>query len=117
MKRIFRINSGSCGGCDVELELVVAAPNSGLAWATSLADADMVVLTGPITLSCREALFALLNEAGALPIVALGRCALDGHPFGRGGVQEFSTIGAKELVDGCPPEAAAISAVGTRNAE
>ena len=43
-----------------------------------------------------------------MPLLAIGRCAIDGHPFGRGGIGELPEIGAPKL-DGCPPAPGAIA--------
>jgi len=42
-----------------------------------------------------------------LPLLAVGRCAIDGHPFGRGGMAELPQIEAR-LLEGCPPTPGAI---------
>src|SRR5262245_9067956 len=107
MIRVFRINTGSCGGCDVEIEAAVAG-RPELAWADSPERADALLLTGPLTASSRPAFLALWNELGRrIPLLAVGRCAIDGHPFGRGGVAELPQVGAR-LVEGCPPAPHAI---------
>ena len=107
MIKVYRINTGSCGGCDVEIEAVVAGGRD-LAWADSPATADALLLTGPLTASSRPAFVALWNELGGrVPLLAVGRCAIDGHPFGRGGIAELPQIEAR-LLEGCPPAPSAI---------
>jgi Ni,Fe-hydrogenase III small subunit len=108
MIKLYRINTGSCGGCDVEIAAAVTA-NADLAWADSPAVADVLVLTGPLTAACQPAFLGLWRElAGRVPLLAIGRCAIDGHPFGRGGVAEHPTVQALKL-DGCPPTPGAIA--------
>lgn len=108
MIKIYRVNTGSCGGCDVELEAAVASSRD-LAWAETPGSADVVALCGPLTASSRPAFLALWKElAGRVPLLALGRCAIDGHPFGRGGVAEVTELRARTL-DGCPALPGAIA--------
>jgi Ni,Fe-hydrogenase III small subunit len=110
MIRIFRINTGSCGGCDL---LIGALPREedDIALAASPFEADVLILTGPLLGALRPAARALLSELGGhVPIVAVGGCALDGAPFGRGGIAENPEIVAAVEVRGCPPAPAAIAA-------
>jgi Ni,Fe-hydrogenase III small subunit len=108
MIKIFRINTGSCGGCDVEIAAAVAS-SADLAWADSPIAADALLLTGPVTSASQPAFLALWRElADRIPLLAVGRCAIDGHPFGRGGVAELPEVRALKL-DGCPPTPGAIA--------
>src|SRR5262245_10132876 len=108
MIKVFRINTGSCGGCDLEIGSAMAA-DTGLAWADSPADADLLLLTGPLTVGSRAAFMALWRDLGQrVPLLAIGRCAIDGRPFGRGGLTESLEIEARLTLDGCPPEPKAI---------
>jgi Ni,Fe-hydrogenase III small subunit len=107
MIKVYRINTGSCGGCDVEIEAAVAG-SADLAWAESPSSADVLVLTGPLTTASRPAFLDIWNElSGRVPLLAVGRCAIDGHPFGRGGIAELPELAAS-LLDGCPPTPGAI---------
>ncbi len=107
MIKVYRINTGSCGGCDVEIEALVASGRA-LAWADSPHSADALLLTGPLTAGSRPAFLALWDALGGrVPLLAVGRCAIDGHPFGRGGIAELPQIEA-QLLDGCPPAPSAI---------
>jgi Ni,Fe-hydrogenase III small subunit len=104
MIKVFRINTGSCGGCDLEIGSAMAA-HADLAWADSPADADVLLLTGPLTVGSRAAFMALWHELGQrIPLLAIGRCAIDGRPFGRGGLADSPEIEARLTLDGCPPE-------------
>src|SRR5215212_5850773 len=108
MIKVYRMNTGSCGGCDVEIEAALAN-SSDLAWAETPGNADVLLLTGPLTSSSRPFFLALWNElAGSVPLLAIGRCAIDGHPFGRGGIAELPEVIAQTL-EGCPPAPHAIS--------
>lgn len=107
MIKVYRINTGSCGGCDAEIAAAVAS-DAGLAWAEGPDRADLLLLTGPLTGASRPAFLALWQElAGRVPLLAIGRCAIDGHPFGRGGLAELPELSARKL-DGCPPSPGAI---------
>lgn len=109
MLKLFRVNTGSCGGCDVEIVAAVERA-ADLAWADEPFDADALLLTGPVTAGARSAFLALLNELqGRVPLLAIGRCAIDGHPFGRGGLVELPEVVAVAKLDGCPPEPKAIA--------
>ncbi len=58
MIKVYRINTGSCGGSDVEIEAAIAAGRE-LAWADSPRNADVLLLTGPLTAGSRPAFLAL----------------------------------------------------------
>jgi Ni,Fe-hydrogenase III small subunit len=108
MIKVYRVNTGSCGGSDVEIEAAVAG-SADLAWADGPASADVLLLTGPLTNASRSAFLAIWRELeGRTPLLAIGRCAIDGHPFGRGGVVELPEVSARKL-DGCPPTPKAIA--------
>jgi Ni,Fe-hydrogenase III small subunit len=108
MIRIYRVNTGSCGGCDIEVMAAVAA-TADLAWAATPAEADLVVLTGPLTPAVRPFVQVLLAELqGRVPVCAIGGCAIDGRPFGRGGLAEQPEIAATARLEGCPPALQAI---------
>lgn len=104
MIRYLRFNTGSCGGCDHCLSL---AP--GLQPTSDPSAATLIVLTGPQTQASREALSQALEASSNLPVVALGRCAIDGSPFGKGGLAVASETRVDLRLDGCPvpPEAIA----------
>ena len=108
MIKVYRVNTGSCGGCDVEIEAAVAH-SADIAWAEAPSRADVLLLTGPLTSASRPAFLELWKALGGrVPLLAVGRCAIDGHPFGRGGVAELPSIAARTL-DGCPPTPGAIA--------
>ncbi len=106
MIRLYRINTGSCGGCDREIAAAVMSDTNAtntLTWVESPQDADLLLLTGPITPGSKAALLRLLRDVGDMPLLAIGRCAIDGHPFGKGGVQETADVTARAQLEGCPP--------------
>lgn len=104
MIRLYRINTGSCGGCDVAINEAIVQANH-IVWADAPQSADALLLTGPITHSSKAALLNLLREVEHIPLFAIGRCAIDGHPFGKGGVQQLEeiTVQLQHRLDGCPP--------------
>ncbi len=63
MIKVYRINTGSCGACDLEIAAAVAT-SSDLAWADSPANADAVLLTGPLTVGSRAAFMAQWRALG-----------------------------------------------------
>ncbi|MBF6592474.1 MAG: NADH-quinone oxidoreductase subunit B [Ktedonobacterales bacterium] len=111
------------GGCGASLQSIYAllAPDyaaelrtQGVSFARSPRHADVVLITGPLTVVAREPvqrLLATVPQPRAL--VAVGNCAIDGCVFGAS-----SSIhnNAAELLDvhvevaGCPPSPSAILA-------
>lgn len=80
-----------------------------IAWAATPHEADVLLITGPLTHSAKAALVALMQESeDRAPILAVGRCAIDGHPFGRGGLAGAPGLTVRLTLDGCPPEYARI---------
>ncbi|MGQ9548566.1 MAG: NADH:ubiquinone oxidoreductase [Roseiflexus sp.] len=105
---VYRFNTGSCGGCDLEVTAAIAATDD-IDWAATPYEADVLLLTGPLTASTKTAFMALLRELeNRAPIIAVGRCAIDGRPFGRGGIAAVPTLTAHLSLDGCPPTPAQI---------
>ncbi len=108
MIKVFRVNTGSCGGCDLEIEAMLAA-ETDVALADSVHNADVVLLTGPLTMGSRPFFQALLAEIGSRPLVAVGGCAIDGSPFGRGGIALLPDLQVADRISGCPPDAETIA--------
>lgn len=104
MIRVYRINTGSCGACDIEITTAVTTA-SDVEWAHSPQDADVLLLTGPITHASKAALLGVLHEVPDIPVMAIGQCSVDGYPFGKGGVQELDDVVVQlgMRLDGCPP--------------
>ncbi|HEX6293337.1 MAG TPA: hypothetical protein VFZ66_29420 [Herpetosiphonaceae bacterium] len=102
--RVFHLCAADCGACAAEVWAAVEG-SSDLAWAATPQAADVVALTGSIPPATRNALLAIYTSQikGRLPLVAVGRCAIDGHPFGKGGIAALPDIEARRKVDGCPP--------------
>lgn len=103
MIKLFRINTGSCGACDAEL-IATVARTADLAWAADPYDADVLIVTGVFTAKAKPAFQALLSELnGQVPVLAVGRCTIDGYPYGRGGLADNPDVVVAAKVSGCPP--------------
>jgi Ni,Fe-hydrogenase III small subunit len=109
MIKIYHINTGSCGGCDIEIGSVIAI-DPDLDLAATPQEADVLILTGPITAGSQRALSRLLPDARGVPLLVIGRCAIDGHPFGKGGMQELPDVAVRLQLEGCPPTPEEIAA-------
>lgn len=102
--RVFHLCAGDCGACAAEVWAAVEG-SSELDWAPTPQSADVIALTGSIPPASRNSLLAIYTSLvkDRLPLVAVGRCAIDGHPFGKGGIAALPEIAARRKVDGCPP--------------
>lgn len=109
-------NSGGCNGCDIEL-LATTTPRYdlerfGIKLQGSPRHADILLVTGPVTLQSVEPLQRIYNQ---MPdpkyVVAIGSCALSGGVF----QSCYNVIGALNhllpvdaYIPGCPPRPEAI---------
>ena len=105
------VDAGSCNGCELEIHALNNVYNDlerfGLRFTASPRHADVLLVTGPVTVNMRE---ALERTWAATPdpkwVVAVGDCGLDGGVF-QGGTGVVGGIGAVIPVDlhipGCPP--------------
>ncbi len=108
---IRHVGAGGCNGCELELlatrNLVLALQRFGLGFVDNPRQADILLVTGPLTRNMVEALArtrALLPEPSF--IMAVGDCAVDGGVFKgsyavEGGVQQ--ALAPDLAVPGCPP--------------
>ena len=105
------LDGGSCGGCALELRMldgvVYDLARFGLRFVDSPRQADVLLVTGPITHALRVALQQAW-EAAPEPrlVVAIGDCAIDGGVFKgsyavAGGVA--TTLPIDLVIRGCPP--------------
>ncbi len=111
MIAIYHLNAGSSGAEARALaEAIETTPE--LTWADSPAQADVFVVSGAIPLAMRPAFLAVWRDfiAERASLLALGRAAIDGYPFGRGGIGELTEIQVAAKIDGDPPLIAAIQA-------
>jgi len=108
---ILHVDSGSCGGCEIELRALNNAIHDlerfGIRFVDSPRHADVLLVTGPLT---RNLASAVEQAWTATPepkfVVAVGDCAVDGGVFKgsyavTGGVG--TTLPVDLLISGCPP--------------
>ena len=102
--RVFHLDTGGCGACAAELWATVESSRE-LQWAPGPGQADVVALTGSILPPTRDAVLTLYYEffAERVPIVAIGRCAVDGSPYGRGGIVALEEMRVQRTLEACPP--------------
>ena len=115
---IRHINTGSCNGCELELRALsniqYDLERFGLRFVDSPRQADVLLVTGPLTRNLRA---ALEQAWDATPepkwVVAVGDCAVDGGVF-KGSYAVLGGTGLSVPVDltigGCPPPPARILA-------
>ena len=113
---LFHINAGSCNGCDIELVAVLTprydAERLGFKLAGSPRQADIVVVTGPIT---KQSLPRVLRAISQVPeprcIVTMGSCPQSGNVF-RGSYSIAGPLSKYVHVDvdvaGCAPKPEAV---------
>jgi Ni,Fe-hydrogenase III small subunit len=113
---IRHVDAGSCNGCELEIQ---ALNNSyynlegiGIKFVASPRHADLLLVTGPVSVNMEE---ALRRTYDAVPdpklVVAIGACGACGGIFdrsyaSRGGIA--SVIPVNHTIPGCPPTPAAI---------
>ena len=113
---IRHVDAGSCNGCELEIHALNNAfydlERLGLRFVASPRHADVLMVTGPVTLNMRE---ALLRTYEATPdpkwVIALGACAVDGGIFSGsyavgGAVDDVVPVDLH--IRGCPPSPAQI---------
>ena len=87
---LFRINAGSCNGCDVELATTACIPRYdverfGCRYCGSPRHADIVLITGPLTTRVRDRVLTVWNEIPEPKVtVAVGICPISGGVFREG---------------------------------
>jgi Ni,Fe-hydrogenase III small subunit len=113
---IRHVDAGSCNACELEIHALNNAfydiERFGFRFVASPRHADVLLVTGPVTLNMRE---ALVRTHAATPapkwVVASGACAADGGAFA-GSYAVANGVAAVLPVDlvipGCPPSPAAL---------
>jgi Ni,Fe-hydrogenase III small subunit len=115
---IRQVDAGSCNGCELEIHALNNAfydlERFGFHFVASPRHADVLLVTGPVTVNMAE---ALKRTYDATPdpkwVVAVGRCARDGGVFqgGKGVVGSVASVVPVDLhVEGCPPNPEALLA-------
>ena len=109
---LYRINAGSCNGCDVELATTACIPRYdverlGCKYCGSPRHADIVLITGPLTLRVRDKVLRVWDEIPEPKVtVAVGICPISDGVFA-GGHSIYGPIDKYIPIDvnvnGCPP--------------
>lgn len=115
---LLHVEMGGCGGCASELRALRGAlydlRRFGLSFVVSPRQADVLVVTGPLTRNMHEAtVLAWRGMTEPRWVVALGTCAIDGGVFAGSDAVEGGTEAAVPVdlvVRGCPPTPAAMLA-------
>ena len=113
---IYLVNTGSCNGCDIEVMACLTprydAEQLGVLREGSPKHADILLITGPLTLRTRDALLAVYNQMPRPKVVvAVGSCPKTGNIFaGSPTVLDgvTGTIPVDVYVPGCPPRPQAV---------
>ncbi|MDR3744611.1 MAG: hypothetical protein P4K80_00585 [Acidobacteriaceae bacterium] len=113
---IRHVDAGSCNGCELEINAInnpyYNLEGMGIKFVASPRHADLLLVTGPVSVNMEE---ALRRTYDAMPnpklVVALGDCGACGGIFGknyasRGGIS--SILPVDQTIAGCPPSPAAI---------
>jgi Ni,Fe-hydrogenase III small subunit len=113
---IRQVDAGSCNGCELEIQALnnpyYNLEGIGIKFVASPRHADMLLVTGPVSVNMEE---ALKRTYDAVPdpklVVAVGDCGCCGGVFGesyasRGAVA--NVIPVHHTVRGCPPNPTAI---------
>jgi Ni,Fe-hydrogenase III small subunit len=115
---IRHVDAGSCNGCELEIHALsnpyYNLEGAGIKFVASPRHADLLLVTGPVSVNMKE---ALQRTYDAMPdpkrVVALGDCGICGGIFGKsyascGGVA--NVISVDQSIAGCPPSPSAILA-------
>jgi Ni,Fe-hydrogenase III small subunit len=108
---IREVDAGSCNGCELEIHalnnIVYDLERFGLRFVASPRHADVLMVTGPVTINMREALERTYHATpGPKWVIAVGDCARDGGVFSGsyacvGGVSAVLPVDLH--IRGCPP--------------
>lgn len=116
---LYRINAGSCNGCDVELVTTALVPRFdierlGCKYCGSPKHADIVLVTGLMTTRLKDKVLKVYSEIPSPKVtVAVGICPASGCVYAdsyavEGPVDRFLPVDINIL--GCPPRPQAIIA-------
>lgn len=113
---IREVDAGSCNGCELEIHAlnnpIYNCERFGLHFTASPRFADMLLVTGPVSINME---IALRRTYDATPppklVVAVGDCGCSGGIFGEsyaslGGISKVIPVDA--CISGCPPKPADI---------
>jgi len=113
---IRHVDAGSCNGCELEIQALnnpyYNLEGKGVKFVASPRHADMLLVTGPVSVNMEE---ALKRTYEAVPdpklVVAVGDCGACGGVFGKSYASRGSianVIPVDYTVVGCPPNPVAI---------
>jgi Ni,Fe-hydrogenase III small subunit len=113
---IRQVDAGSCNACELEIHALSNAyydlERFGLRFVASPRHADVLLVTGPVTLNMREALERTWIATPAPKwVIAVGACAINGGLFADGYAcaSGVATVLPVDLhIPGCPPTPAAL---------
>lgn len=116
---LYRINAGSCNGCDVEMATTALIPRYdverlGCQYCGSPRHADIVLISGPLTVRVKDAVLRLYDEIPDPKVtVAVGVCPISGGIFRESyavlaPIDDYIPIDVN--VPGCPPRPQAVLA-------
>ncbi len=113
---ILHVAAGGCGGCATEIDMLGGVAydleRHGLAFVGNPRQADVLLVTGPLTAAMRTAMESVWT---AMPeprwVVAVGTCASNGGVFAgsyavQGGIGIALPVDL--IVEGCPPSPASV---------
>ena len=113
---VYLLNTGACNGCDIEIAASLTprydAEQLGVRREGSPKHADILVVSGPVTLRTRDALLDIYQQMpNPKAVVAIGSCPASGNVFAGsptifGPVDQFIPVDV--YVAGCPPRPQAI---------
>ena len=113
---IREVDAGSCNGCELEIHalnnVIYDLERFGLRFVAAPRHADVLMVTGPVTVNMREALERTYQATpGPKWVIAVGDCARDGGVFSGsyaciGGVAEVLPVDLH--IRGCPPSPIAL---------
>ncbi|WP_137222802.1 NADH-quinone oxidoreductase subunit B family protein [Shewanella sp. MEBiC00475] len=114
---LYRINAGSCNGCDVELATTALIPRYdverlGCQYCGSPKHADIVLITGPLTAKIKDKVLQVYQEIPEPKVtVAVGICPISGGVFRdsyaiEGPIDKYIDVDVN--IPGCPPRPQAI---------
>ncbi len=114
---LYRINAGSCNGCDVELATTACisrydVERLGCKYCGSPKHADIVLITGPLTARVKEKVLRVYAEIPDPKVtVAVGICPISCGVFRdsyaiEGPIDKYIPVDVN--VPGCPPRPQAI---------
>jgi len=113
---IRHVDAGSCNGCELEIQALhnpyYNLEGAGIQFVASPRHADLLLVTGPVSVNMEEALRRTYEAMpGPKLVIAVGDCGACGGIFGtsyasRGGVADILPVNI--TISGCPPTPTAI---------